>query len=120
MNNLSQKDVYEDSLKVTLTLSKEGRSVPEIAYERELSVLVGKHLLSEYPEDAMELLEKTLLGVVEEAYKGYLGDATEILEIINEADDGRAEQTYNRIARDYPTRTKLKHDLKKVLLNSKK
>jgi len=86
-----------------------------VQLDDDLAFSVGKHLIKTYPEEAVKILEKSLFRVIKEAYGGYMKDAKEILEIISGADSQYAETIYGRIAKAYPTRTQLKHHLKKVL-----
>lgn len=87
----------------------------DVSLEDRLAVSVGKHLIKTYFDDAVKILEKSLFNIIENAYDGYMHEAAEILKIIAKADRGYASRLYSKIAKEYPTRSMLKHHLKKVL-----
>jgi len=86
-----------------------------VPLDDDLAVSVGKHLIKTYSEEAIKILEKSLFRIIKGAYSGYMKGASEILKIITKEDRKYAETIYGRIAKAYPTRTQLKHHLKKVL-----
>ncbi len=88
----------------------------EIELEEDLSLSVGKRLIKSHPEDAAKILKKSVLRIARKAYSGYIQDVVERYMLMREHDETRAQELYDELAEEYPTRTKLKHELKKILM----
>jgi len=73
--NIKQKQQYEDSLNLTLSLFKQGKSMPEIAYKRKLAVSTIENHLRRLLEDnkivLFELLDQNKIKVIKEAVINY-------------------------------------------------